>query len=295
MMRPMAARMHADEVDTDADLVRRLLADRHPAWADRPIERVPSAGTDNALYRLGDDLVVRLPRINWAAGHLDRQAAWLPVLAPHVPVRVPVPVAVGEPAHGYPWRWSVWPWLAGAHPEAGSESLARELATFVRALRTVAVPADAPVDRRGRSLRERDADVRAGLARLVDEVDVEAVQACWDHALAAPEWVGPAVWLHTDLTPVNLLCVGGRLDAVIDWTPGVGDPAADLIPAWNLFDGAARRAYLAAVAPDAATIERGRGRALEIAVVALPYYRDTNPWIAASARRVIAEVLADRG
>src|SRR5262249_33151887 len=108
-----ASRMHTDEIHADAALVRRLLAAQFPQWANLPIEPVRSAGTDHALYRLGADMAVRLPRIDWAAGQAEKEQRWLPRLAPLLPLAIPVPLAQGKPAEGYPWPWSVCRWLDG--------------------------------------------------------------------------------------------------------------------------------------------------------------------------------------
>jgi aminoglycoside phosphotransferase (APT) family kinase protein len=142
-----AGKMHADEVETDASLVGRLLAAHFLQWPDLPIQPVPSAGTDNALYRLGDDMVVRLPRIKWAVESLDKEHRWLPRLAPLLPVAIPVPLGKGTPAEGYPWHWSIYRWLEGENPTvdrlADPGLLARDLAEFVAALRRID-PTDGP-------------------------------------------------------------------------------------------------------------------------------------------------------
>ena len=136
-----ATKMHADEVATDAGLVRRLIAAQFPRWASLPITPVPSAGTDNALYRLGDDMVVRMPRIHWATGQIEMERRWLPHLAPHLPLAIPTPLAVGEPAEGFPWAWSVYRWLDGDNATldrlADPDQAARDLARFIHALQGV--------------------------------------------------------------------------------------------------------------------------------------------------------------
>jgi aminoglycoside phosphotransferase (APT) family kinase protein len=289
--------MHEDEREIDVDLVRRLLAAQFPAWASRPVRRVPSAGTDNAMFRLGDDLVVRMPRIGWAVADVAREQTWLPRLAPFLPVSIPEPVALGEPAAGYPWPWSVYRWLEGENPAVGEVAalpgLAIEIAAFVDSLHRAAVP-DGPACARGGPLAEREAEVRAAVSTLRGVLDAAAVTAVWDRALAAPPWSAPRVWSHGDLSPLNLLVRNGHLSAVIDFgCVGVGDPACDLIPAWNLLDVPARAIFRAALAVDDATWARGRGWALSIALVALPYYEHTNQALADSARHVIRELVAE--
>jgi aminoglycoside phosphotransferase (APT) family kinase protein len=291
--------MHADEVSTDPRLVRRLLAAQFPQWAGLPVRPVPSAGTDNALYRLGPDLAVRLPRIDWAVGDVAKEQRWLPRLAAQLPLAVPVPVGEGRPGEGYPWPWSVYRWLPGEDAAGGRlgdlAEAAIDLAGFVTALHRIEVPGplDTASTSRGVPLALRDAATRVAIDALADSIDGGAATDAWEAALAAPAWHGSPVWAHGDLTPGNLLVEQGRLSAVIDFGAlNVGDPAVDLLPAWNLFSGRDREVYRAALAVDDATWERGRGWALSVALIALPYYRHTNPAITAGSRLVIDRVLS---
>jgi aminoglycoside phosphotransferase (APT) family kinase protein len=291
--------MHANELHTDAALVGRLLSAQFPQWAELTIERVPSCGTDNALYRLGEDMVVRLPRIDWAVDGVENAYEWLPRLAPLLPVAVPVPLAKGEPAEGYPWPWSVYPWLQGENPTvdriADPQALANDLALFIEAMHRIDLAGGEPAGR-GVPLVERDAQTRAAIAELRGLVNTDAVTDAWEAALRTPAWSGPPLWVHGDLAPGNLLLRGGRLAAVIDFGGvGVGDPACDLMPAWNLLPLDARGVFRTALAVDDATWDRGRGWALTVALLQLPYYKDTNPELAASSRHVIREVLAELG
>jgi aminoglycoside phosphotransferase (APT) family kinase protein len=289
--------MHADELATDVGLVRRLLAAQFPQWAELPIEPVASSGTDNALYRLGADMVVRLPRIHWAVGGVNKDLQWLPRLAPLLPVAIPVPLAKGTPAEGYPWEWGVYPWLEGENTRvddiADPDALAHGLARFVEALHRVDLAGGPPAGR-GVPLATREEPVRAALVELDEMIDTRAAASAWDAALGAPPWSGPPIWIHGDLLPGNLLFQDGRLTGVVDWGGlGVGDPACDLIVAWGVLPSAARGTFRRLLGVDDATWARGRGWALSMALVQLPYYRHTNPAIAANARHVIAAVLAD--
>ncbi|MDH6704002.1 aminoglycoside phosphotransferase (APT) family kinase protein [Kitasatospora sp. MAA19] len=294
-----ATRMHPDELVIDAALVRRLISAQFPDWVGRPVTPVASTGTDNAMFRLGPDLAVRLPRVEWAAGDVRREKQWLPQLAPRLPLPIPAPLAVGRPAAGYPWEWSVLRWFDGVNPTAGAVAapgaLARDLAAFVNALRAVN-PAGGPAAHRSAPLASRDGSTRAAIAQLAGAIDAEAATALWDKALRLPEYDGPPTWMHGDLTPGNLLLNrAGRLGAVIDFgLMGVGDPTADLIVAWNLLPAAARPAFRAALGADDAMWGRGRAWAFSIALVTIPYYRHTNPGLTANARHVVREVLADR-
>ncbi len=298
-----SSKMHVDEVYVDVSLVSRLLAAQFPQWADLPIAPVHSAGTDNAIYRLGSEMAVRLPRIESATGPVDKEHRWLPRLAPHLPLAIPVPLAKGIPGQGYPWHWSVYRWLEGE--TATSERIAEEgqtarnLAQFIAALQQIdptgGPPPGAHNSFRGVPLSTRDAETRAAIAELSGVLDTDAVIAAWDAALQAPAWPGPPVWIHGDLAPLNLLVKRGEISAVIDFgCLGVGDPACDLIVAWNLLSAQSRDVFRAALSVDEATWARGRGWALSVGLIALPYYQHTNPVLADIARRTIAEVLADQ-
>lgn len=285
----------------DDDLVRRLVAAQFPHWTGLPVRHFAS-GTVNAMYRLGDAMVVRLPLGKYGAGDVVLEREWLPRLAPYLPVRIPQPLGAGGPGEGYPWPWSVGRWLPGGHPRAGAPDapleLAQDLADFVRAMRAVTLPG-APAAYRGGPLASLDAQTRAAVARLraipEEGVDCDAVLAVWEEALDAPAWDGPPVWLHADLMPGNLLVEDGRLAAVIDFgCAGVGDPACDLVPAWNLLPPPARAVFRRALEVDDATWTRGRARTLSQALIALPYYRTTDPVMAGNARHVIRAVLDER-
>jgi aminoglycoside phosphotransferase (APT) family kinase protein len=294
------SRMHADEFEIDVDLVRRLLMTQAPQWADLPLAAVPSAGTDNALYRLGEDKVVRLPRVAWAAGLVAKEQTWLPRLAPHLPLAIPEPLAMGRPGEGYPWSWSVYAWLEGEEANmdnlASPEQAAIALASFLLSLQqqsTFEGPrAGTGNFSRGVPLKQRDAPTRAAIASLEGVFDTAPFVAAWEKALAVPEYAGPTKWVHGDLRPGNLLANKGRLSAVIDFgCLGVGDPACDLQIAWNFFPSSIRAVFRQTLSMDDATWERGKGWALSIALIALPYYLNTNPILAGISRRAIKEVL----
>ncbi|GAA4985631.1 aminoglycoside phosphotransferase family protein [Actinopolymorpha pittospori] len=292
-----AGKMHADEIDLDVDLVRGLLTDQFPHWADLPIRPFASSGTVNALFRLGDDLAVRLPRVEWGIEDVAKDHVWLPRLAPLLPVPIPTLLGQGTPGPDYPWPWSVYRWLEGENPLEDSledpRSLAADLAGFVAAFRAVDLP-DGPPAYRGGPLSAMDAPARSAIKDLHGMIDTDAATAAWDEALRVPDWSGPPVWVHADLLPGNLLVDRGRLSAVIDFaTTGVGDPACDLIVAWSVLPASVRDDFREALAADDAAWARGRGRALAIALIQLPYYQHTNPVMAANARHVIREVLAD--
>ena len=276
--------MHAAEVDIDAALVRRLLASQMPEIAERALAIVEPWGTDNAIWRLGDDLVVRLPRIKWAIGQVDFESEWLPRIAPHLPVAIPEPFAIGEPGEGYPYRWAVHRWIGGE-----GASLARmddpvrfalDLAGVIRRLQEVS-PNDGPrAKNRARPIQAYDAATRDAIESAAHLIDAPAAVAVWEEALDAAPYAGPSVWVQGDLEG-NCLTNAGRLCGIVDWGSAcIGDPAVDIQVVWSpLFTADSRRVFLDALAVDEATIARSRGAAINQACAALPYYLDTYPLI----------------
>ncbi len=286
--------MHAGQVAIDDALVRRLVDTQFPRWAGLALRPVRSAGTVNAIYRLGDELAVRLPLVPSWDGDLEAELEWLPRLAAAgLPLAIPEPVATGAPVEEYPLLWAVYRWLDGVPVAPGGPvddvAAAARLAGFVRALRSV--PAGGVPDGRGvRPLADDDDTVRTAVATLPDPA---AATAVWDAALAAETWDGERVWVHGDLLPVNLLASGGGLAAVLDFgAAGAGDGAYDLLPAWCVFTGAARDVFRAELAADDDAWARARGYALVKGLMAAPYYRETNPAFAALAHRLIDASLA---
>lgn len=295
----MTARMHPDEIDIDAGTVRRLLRLQFPEWADLPINRMPSPGTVNAMFRLGDDMLVRAPFVPMGTPGIELEAQWLPRLAPQLPVPIPAVLGVGTPALDYPCPWLVLGWLAGDCPVPGdlehTDRLARDIAGFLAALRR-ADTTDAPLGYRGGPLAPLDERVRACLAECEAPfghlLDPTALAESWRESLAAGPWHGAPVWVHCDLLPGNVLVENGRLVGVLDFAAsGIGDPACDLMAGWSILPASGRRMLRELLDVDEATWARGRGWALAQAVIALPYYRETNPAMAASALRVLTELV----
>jgi len=289
--------MPAAELPLSPALVRRLLAEQHPDLADLPVE-VLANGWDNLVCRLGDDLLVRLPRRAASAALVAHEQRWLPELAACLPLPVPAPVRTGRPGAGYPWAWSVVPYLRGEiaarTPPADPYAAALALGGFLRALH-VPAPPDAPANPvRGIPLAGRAAGVGRQLPHL-EGAERAAAGRLWEAAVAAPAWDGPPLWLHGDLHPANVLIDAGAVAAVIDFGDVTGgDPATDLAVAWMLLPARAareefRRAYGRA---DGATWLRARGWALALALVFLTHSAD-NPLMAAVGRRTLDAVLAD--
>jgi aminoglycoside phosphotransferase (APT) family kinase protein len=284
----------------DVSLVRRLIARQFPQWADLPIRPVATSGWDNQTFHLGDHMSVRLPTAREYALAVDKEHRWLPILAPRLPLPIPVPLAAGEPDDEFAFRWSVYEWIDGQ--PAGIDTIrdltrfADSLAGFLVALRGVD-PAGGPAPGlhnwfRGGPLRVWDPQVRRAIEVLDGQVPRDAVEAIWESALRAA-WDGRPVWFHGDVAQGNLVVRDGALAAVIDFgTCGVGDPACDVVIAWTLLSGPSREAFRARLDVDPATWARGRGWALWKALIvyaALP----ADDAAAADAKRVLDEVLAD--
>jgi aminoglycoside phosphotransferase (APT) family kinase protein len=296
-----AGDMRADEVNIDVALVRRLVSTQFPQWADLPIKPVEVGGIDNRTFHLGAHMTVRLPSAAAYALQVEKEHRWLPKLAPLLPLPIPVPLAKGAPADGYPRQWSVYRWLEGetatAERIADLRQFATTLAQFLVALQRADAAGGPPPGRhnffRGGPLTVYDAETRQAIAALDGKIDTDAASAVWQAALEAT-WHGSPVWFHGDVSWENLLIKGGRLSAVIDFgTSGVGDPSCDLAIAWTLFGGESREAFRAALRLDDATWARGRGWTLWKGLITLAEHIDTNPSEAGRARRVIDEVLAD--
>ncbi len=295
------AKLHDDEVDIDASLVARLLAEQFPKWAGLPVQVVVSSGTDNVTFRVGANLAVRLPRAAWTQGQVEKDLTWLPRLGPQLPLAVPQPLALGSPNEEFPFSWGIYRWLEGTPFQrdqlADPSAAARELAAFVHCLQqidTTGAPIpDGPFGR-GTPLAPRDELFRAAVEELRDEFDTGLALAAWEASLAVGAWDGPPRWIHGDLMPGNVLVADGRLAAVIDFgTAGAADPAGDLLAAWYLFSGDSRRAFRDALEIDEHAWVRARGWTLSLEMMGLPYYRARNPAGLPNARRLIGELLAD--
>ncbi|MGC4896123.1 aminoglycoside phosphotransferase family protein [Micromonospora sp. DT31] len=296
--------LHEDEIPVDEGVVRALLVDQCPEWAALPLTPA-GAGTDNTMYRLGSDLLVRVPRTADKAGSLRKEQQWLPRLAPLLPYAVPEPLHAGTPAAAFPLPWSVLRWIHGdeVRPDTVQDwaTLGTDLATFVRRLHATdllgATRTGTLSGYRGGSLHPCDSWIAPALddcrSRIGDEIDVDTLQRLWRAALTLPEPAGPHVWLHGDLKPTNLLARDGRLHAVIDFGGlAVGSPDAEHAPIWDL-PPPARHAYREALGLDDVTWARARAWALGVAASGVSYYWDTFPAFVAECRHRLRAILAD--
>jgi aminoglycoside phosphotransferase (APT) family kinase protein len=311
----MARALHPDEILVDVELVRALVRRAMPDYADAPVRRLASSGSTNSLFRLGDDFLVRLPRQRGGSATISKEATWLPVLGPSLPVSVPDVVAVFEPDRDYSERWSVVRWIDGEHPEVVDpetsvdprrEDLAMDLSAVLAALQRAEVPRDAVNDPnlrgyRGEPLATMDQTTRENIERcrsLGDfGFDLDAAERIWDEAMTLPGVAGRATprWYHADLAAENLLVQDGRLTAVLDFGGlSVGDPTVDLVVAWEILDPPAREVLRRHLGVEDAAWLKGRAWALSITLM-IWYYWTTMPARRASRMAVGRNVLADAG
>lgn len=291
----------AAEVSIDIPLVRALLLDQHPDLADLPLTQVDE-GWDNAVFRLGDELAIRLPRRSATAALMENEQRWLPQLAPRLPLPVPAPVRLGRPGSGFPWPWVIVRWFPGmascTAPPFDLRAAAIALGGFLRALHQPA-PADAPRSPwRSIPLDARTVRLHEHLDQLHDTVNRERILALWDRLVVTPRWSGPPMWIHGDLHPANLLIDHGTLSAVIDFGDmSSGDPATDFAVMWMLLPSEHRQTLFAAAGrnrsnpADEQMWHRARGWALSIGVAVVALGQHGNP-LAEVGKKTIACALA---
>jgi aminoglycoside phosphotransferase (APT) family kinase protein len=278
--------------DITPAVVARLVAEQFLQWADLPIQQVPVDGWDNTTFRLGRELSARLPSADRYVAQVDKEHRWLPILAGHLPLPIPEPVAMGQPGSGFPRPWSVYRWIEGDPASidrvADLTAFAADLARFLASLHTVDTGGGPPPGQhnffRGGPLATYDAQSRRSIELLAGEIDAEAATEVWDAALVSV-WEQPPVWVHGDVAPSNLLVAGGRLRAVIDFGGiAVGDPACDLVMAWTFFTGTSREAFRHGLPFDDATWARARGWALWKALVTIAREKERGEDALAAAR-----------
>lgn len=285
----------------DEQIVRSLVATQFPHWADLALHLVGPGGWDHTIFRLGDRLAVRLPSAAAYETQVEKEWDLLPALAPCLPLQIPIPVAMGSPANGYPWKWSIYEWIAGEAAAldkiADLRDFAVALAQFLIALQAIDPTLGPPPGRdnfyRGGSLHIYDAETRRAIALLGDKIETDSAVRAWDKGLQS-SWNQAPVWVHGDVSTGNLLIQDGRLAAVIDFgLLAVGDPACDLAIAWTLFDGRTRVAFRNALPLDDSTWARGRAWALWKALIIASGLCATNAISPVQSMRIIGEVLGD--
>jgi aminoglycoside phosphotransferase (APT) family kinase protein len=290
-------KMHENEIEIDISVVQELISNQFSQWAGLPIEPVASMGTDNALFRVGDALQARLPRIHWALDNIDKEFTWLPRIKPFVSVPITTPLHIGKPIKQYPFNWAIYDWLEGENPEPGCPNccsqFVQDIVDFIKQMRKINLP-DSPRAARGMPLIVRDEPTRKAIKELDGVIDTSLATNIWEEALAVPYWDRRPVWVHGDLLPGNILIRDGRLSGVIDFScMGLGDPACDLIVAWNLLDASARTIFRSLLEVDDNTWIRGQAWALSQSLLILPYYKDSNPALVDVANYTLSGIFSD--
>lgn len=289
-------KMHDFEFVMDIHSVRKLVDEQFPEFSKLPITPANSVGTVNRIYRLGEEFSLRIPRVlEWL--DIEKEWKWLPYLAPHLTLKTPEPVALGQPTDAFPVHWAIYKWIEGdtyaEHLIDDEAEVAKTLAHFVNEMRSITVPADAPKAGRLPLLELHDKTIQA-IEEAHDLLDQEKAIKAWEHSCKASAWDGHPVWIHADLLRTNLLVQSKRLTAVIDFgSAGIGDPAFDLIPAWSVFNAKGRKVFMNSIDADEDTWIRARGYALHQAVLIIPYYRETNPQFVTLAKRTLNEIFDD--
>ncbi len=286
-----------DNIVIDSELVRRLVATQFSQWKDLPVQPVAFGGWDNRTFHLGEHMLVRMPSDEEYVVSVEKEQRWLPKLAPLLPLPIPAPLAMGTPAEGYPWKWSIYRWIDGETAAVGQIAdmceFATSLAQFLTILQNIDAT-DGPINPwRGGDLVMYDDEMRQAITILKDKIDSKTATKIWEEALAT-KWQGSPVWIHGDVAVGNLLVKDGKLSAVIDFgSMGVGDPACDLVMTWTLFKDESREVFRKLLPLDPGTWARARAWALWKALIVCAGLCGTNPLETEKSWHVIDEVLAD--
>jgi aminoglycoside phosphotransferase (APT) family kinase protein len=285
----------------DERLVEKLVGEQFPQWAHLLIKLVEPGGWDNRTFRLGEEMLVRLPSAERYAAKVEQEQYWLPKLAPFLSLSIPSPIAMGNPSEDYPWHWSIYRWIEGEPAATGEiknlDEFAVSLAEFLGTLQQIDTNAELPPGlhnfHRGGSLEVYDSETREALSSLKGSIDTDVATTIWEAALASV-WEKSPEWIHGDVSAENLLVKDGHLAAVIDFGGlATGDPSCDLVIAWTFFEGSSREAFKTAMAVDNSTWERARGWALWKAAITLMEEKDSGSLKAKKAERVIKALIAE--
>jgi aminoglycoside phosphotransferase (APT) family kinase protein len=290
-------------VAIDEALVRQLLAQQFADWSNLPVVKVVPGGWDNRTFRLGRELLVRLPSAQRYVAQVEKEQNWLPKLAAALPLPIPAPIAMGKPGAGFPWVWSVYQWLNGVTVEqaniANFDRLAFDLARFLKSLHKTDASSGPPPGQhnfhRGGDLAVYVDEARAAIVQLGKTIDGQACTALLEDALAS-KWQNPPVWVHGDVSPGNLLTTNGALSAVIDFgSSAVGDPSCDMAIAWTYFDRSGREVFRRELGLDEATWTRGKGWALWKALISMIGHSPNQKTVSLAQKTLQALMSEDQG
>lgn len=286
----------------DKSLVSRLITKQFPKFKDYPISPILPGGWDNRVFRLGKDMLIRMPSAERYVTQVEKEQQWLPKLAPLLPLPIPEPLEMGEPGEEYPWRWSIYRWLEGKTAASGRiidfNDFATDLAQFLIALQkidTMGGPIPKPHNFAHISgLATYDIQTKRAIYALKDKIDSNVATKLWEEGLDTT-WQHPPVWVHGDVSAGNLLVDKGKLSAVIDFGGlGVGDPACDLVIAWKFFGERSRKTFREILPLDEGTWYRGRAWALWKSLIIAAGFIESNAIETAQTWHTINEVLTEK-
>ncbi|MFK7824157.1 MAG: aminoglycoside phosphotransferase family protein [Oligoflexales bacterium] len=290
-------KLHDDEVDIDVTIVKHLIAKQFPQYDRQVVSALVPSGTDNKMFKLGLDKIVRLPRTSGAVASLQKEEKWLPIIGENLPTAVPIPIHAGEPTKEYPFPWLIIPFISGSTPGLSNpldgEQAAFDLAKFIGAMQQQDTNG-APLCTRGQHIKNRDSAVRKSVELLGDEYDLDQLLEIWNDSVNTPRWEGPSCWIHGDLHVGNILSNGGKINAIVDFgLCGVGEPSCDFMPAWTLLKKENREKFRSLINADENCWKRARGWAFSMGVLGYPYYKNTNPIFASIAKNAMDQAIAD--
>lgn len=289
--------MHPDEFHINANLVRELLTEQFPNWSKLDLQEILPKGTDNAMFKLASDKLVRLPRTKQSATNIEKELLWLPKFSSLLPIAIPTLLGSGSANKKYPLPWVIYNWLEGKSTDKEGDidlgQAAVNLGNFVVAMQKID-PTNGPKCNRGQPLNKCNKGVLESIESLKGEYDTNLLTKIWESTLETPAWSGDPVWIHGDLHSGNILVKNKKITAIVDFgLAGIGDPAADMMLAWTVLDAENREIFRSIAKPDDHTWARGRGWAFALGALGYPYYRKSNPEFAHIAKRSLDEVIAD--
>lgn len=290
-------KLHDDEVDIDIKIVRKLLDEQFPQYKQEELMSMRTSGTDNRMFNLGSDKLVRLPRTEGAVASLEKEALWLPQIGPKLPIEVPIPIHTGKSSKEYPFPWLICPFLEGASPNNSNpldqEQAVLDLAKFIKQMQKLNTK-NAPTCSRGQHIKIRDNTVKKYIPLLKEEYDISLLSEIWDSVINTPEWKGLSYWIHGDLHEGNILSKKGKIIAVVDFgLCGVGEPSCDYMCAWTLLGKESREKFKSLLNPDPSCWKRGLGWSFSMGILGYPYYKKTNPVFAEIAKRSMDQAIED--
>ncbi|MGB0934552.1 MAG: aminoglycoside phosphotransferase family protein [Alphaproteobacteria bacterium] len=289
--------LHKNETKLSIEIIRELLNDQFPDWADLSIKPLSHQGTDNVMLKLGNDKIIRLPRTQRSEASLIKECLWLPIIGDRLSIQIPHIIGNGQPSKEYPYQWAIVNFLQGSSPSDNNPldlaQAAIDLSRVRKELQSVDTT-DAPLCSRKYPSIIHDAETSPLIPALSDTFDSAQITKLWEAALDLAPWQGNPVWLHGDIHTGNLLVQDGAITGIIDFgMSGIGDPACDLMVAWTLFTKDTRQIFHDAVAPDQATWNRAKAYALHFGIMAYSYYKDRDPFVANIAKNTLGEVIND--